>query len=420
MDTNTPYDDWSRHIHAVITFLKPYFDDWRSYVSLVSVFLGIGVLVMENQVLLRMRMGRWEIIGYVVSLLPAPVAKNYRIMGGVCIAASVLTLTSNVLYMLRGWEKPSQFFDWSSGAVRWLTSQIWYAIGMIFLFHVVTRPAQSGVVFFGKFPRDLWAQKWYLCILYIPVHYMLLELCDIHRDTKEILIPLEILVDIMLYNGPFLLILLRILYLAWKVAYDEAVLTGAIFEDGSEGANPLDGRFTGRRRGGSAADCDSGGRSGRDGYVGLAMVDLDEAERGQVGGEHVMDDENGSLKKTRITGSEGQDPDGEDINEFVLEDNEDDDRLLASTSISPGLRRSVGSPARGVSNQSPLVGSPAVRSSPAAKSAMIGTKAHMKKSVMFDVDMTDEGEDNNEDDDDNNRDDRNLRHGGRQEEQRLV
>lgn len=40
-----------------------------------------------------------------------------------------------------------------------MASQIWYAIGMIFLFHVVTRPAQSGVVLFGKFPRDLWAYK---------------------------------------------------------------------------------------------------------------------------------------------------------------------------------------------------------------------------------------------------------------------
>src|SRR4051812_29149735 len=180
-----------------------------------------------------------------IALLPAPVVRSYRIMGGVCVAATALTLTSNVLYMLRGWKEPTEFFAMSSDAVRWLTSQIWYAIGMIFLFHVVTRPAQSGVVLFGKFPRDLWAYKvmneqsspccvsacmhvlrvgsffffcffsdvnvqWYLGILYIPVHYMLLELCDIHRDSKEILVPLEILVDIMLYNGPFLVFLLRV------------------------------------------------------------------------------------------------------------------------------------------------------------------------------------------------------------------
>jgi len=65
MDSNTPYDDWSKHIHAVITFLQPFFNDWRSYARLVSTLLGVGVLVMENQVLLRMRMGRWEILGYV-------------------------------------------------------------------------------------------------------------------------------------------------------------------------------------------------------------------------------------------------------------------------------------------------------------------------------------------------------------------
>jgi hypothetical protein len=80
-------------------------------------------------------------------------------MGGVCITASALTLTSNVLYMLRGWKEPTQYFDWASNIVRWMTGQIWYAIGMIVLFHVVTRPAQSGVVLFGKFPRDLWGYK---------------------------------------------------------------------------------------------------------------------------------------------------------------------------------------------------------------------------------------------------------------------
>lgn len=80
-------------------------------------------------------------------------------MGCVCVAATLLTLLSNVLYMLRGWKEPWHYFDRSLDVVRWLTSQIWYAIGMIFLFHVVTRPAQSGVVIFGKFPRDLWAYK---------------------------------------------------------------------------------------------------------------------------------------------------------------------------------------------------------------------------------------------------------------------
>jgi hypothetical protein len=91
--------------------------------------------------------------------MPPPIAGNYRVMGAVCITATVLTLCSNVLYMLRGWEEPLPFYDWSSKGIRWMTSQIWYAIGMIFLFHVVTRPAQSGVVLFGKFPRDLWAYK---------------------------------------------------------------------------------------------------------------------------------------------------------------------------------------------------------------------------------------------------------------------
>lgn len=62
--------------------------------------------------------------------------------------------------MLRGWkEPPSQYFDWALNVVRWTTGQLWYAIGMIVLFHLVTRPAQSGVALFGKFPRDLWAYK---------------------------------------------------------------------------------------------------------------------------------------------------------------------------------------------------------------------------------------------------------------------
>lgn len=91
-------------------------------------------------------------------------------MGGVCIVATLLTLTSNILYMLRGWKgEPSQSFSWFSDGVRWMTSQIWYAIGMIFLFHVVTRPAQSGVVIFGKFPRDLWSYKVLFMFLFLDV-----------------------------------------------------------------------------------------------------------------------------------------------------------------------------------------------------------------------------------------------------------
>ncbi|KAF9316974.1 hypothetical protein BG003_001356 [Podila horticola] len=280
----SPYDEWSEHIHAVITFLQPFFDDWRSYASMVSALLGVGVLIMENQVLLRMRMGRWEILGYILSLLPPPVASNYRIMGAVCATATVMTLCSNVLYMFRGWEEPLSFYDWASNSIRWLTSQIWYAIGMIFLFHVVTRPAQSGVVLFGKFPRDLWACKWQLCVLYIPVHYLLLKLCDVHKDSKHILIPLEIVVDVVLYNGPFLVILLRLLYWAWKVAYEEAILTGAIYEDEepSEGTNSpsiSELFFIGDSRPGSSTTSTT--RPGTSGYVGLAMEDLDEAEQGQ-------------------------------------------------------------------------------------------------------------------------------------------
>ncbi|KAF9582837.1 hypothetical protein BGW38_010696 [Lunasporangiospora selenospora] len=207
------------------------------------------------------------------ALLPPPVASHYRVMGAVCATATVLTLCSNVLYMLRGWEEPLPFYDWSSNGIRWMTSQIWYAIGMIFLFHVVTRPAQSGVVLFGKFPMDLWSNKWNLCILYLPVRYLLLELCDFHRENKHILIPLEIVVDVVLYNGPFLVILLRLLYLAWKVAYDEAVLTGAIVEsDNDINDFSLGSLFS--RRGRSSS-------SSRDGYVGLAMEDLDDAELGQ-------------------------------------------------------------------------------------------------------------------------------------------
>ncbi|KAF9944377.1 hypothetical protein BGZ70_004712 [Mortierella alpina] len=218
------------------------------------------------------------------ALLPAPVASDYRVMGAVCSTASVLTLCSNVLYMLRGWEEPLPFYDWSSKGIRWMTSQIWYAIGMMLLFHVVTRPAQSGVVLFGKFPRDLWALKWHIGILYFPVRYMLLSLCEMHRDSKQILIPLEIIVDVVLYNGPFLAALLRLIYLAWKVAYDEAVLTGAIYEDDasveSDSAWDIGSLFFSSSSGSTLGRI-STVRPGTSGYVGLAMVDLDEAEQGQ-------------------------------------------------------------------------------------------------------------------------------------------
>ncbi|KAK3843731.1 MAG: hypothetical protein J3R72DRAFT_439797 [Linnemannia gamsii] len=417
MESSEPYYEWTKNIHAVITFLKPFFNDWRSYVSLISMLLGIGVLVMENQVLLRMRMGRWEIGGYVIwclissvlgpifdiivmiglfvycrrkssrmhitnesiakALLPAPVAKNYRFMGGVCTVATLLTLATNILYMLRGWKgEPSQSFSWFSDGVRWMTSQIWYAIGMIFLFHVVTRPAQSGVVIFGKFPRDLWSYKWYLCILYIPVHYMLLELCDVHRDTRHILIPLEIVVDITLYNGPFLVVLLRLLYLAWKVAYDEAVLTGAIFEDDTI-TGPMEGTFSGgsSRRGGSSS------RPGAGGYVGLAMVDMDEAERGDHGRASSGDDEaglsgsHGKLSSSADIRGQGQ---GEDRNQqqqqrhddddddvYVLEDDDDDEQQPAlSAPSSPARRSPVRSPIKSPS------------------------KTPLKKNVVFDLDSS--------------------------------
>ncbi|GJJ71977.1 hypothetical protein EMPS_04334 [Entomortierella parvispora] len=402
MDNNTPYDDWSKHIHAVITFLQPFFNDWRSYARLVSTLLGVGVLIMENQVLLRMRMGRWEIAGYVVwcsisavlgplfdivvmvglfiycrrksnrmhitnesiakALLPAPVAQNYRFMGLVCIAATVLTLFANVLYMLRGWKDPSLYFDWASNILRWTTSQIWYAIAMIFLFHVVTRPAQSGVVFFGKFPRDLWAHKWYLCILYVPVHYMLLELCNIHRETKQILIPLEIIVDVLLYNGPFLLVLLRLLFLGWKVAYDEAVLTGAVYEDQSAASTPMDGGgFTSSNR-----RATSGARPGSNGYVGLAMVDLEDGHAREA---------NISSEDTSRTADAGK-PVSQLEDVYVLEDDDEDEGHSSHLAGTP------------IQTQSPRKGSP-VKSSLNSPS-----KSPSKKSVVFDMDEeTDEDED---------------------------
>ncbi|CAO3574121.1 unnamed protein product [Mortierella alpina] len=293
-------------------------------------------------------------------------------MGCVCVAATLLTLISNVLYMLRGWKEPWHYFDRSLDGVRWLTSQIWYAIGMIFLFHVVTRPAQSGVVIFGKFPRDLWAYKWYLCILYIPVHYMLLELCDVHRDRKEILVPLEILVDLALYNGPFLVFLLRILHLAWKVAYDEAVLTGAIFdEDSSAGVSPVDGGFPGTsRRAPSSHRPDAGS------YVGLAMVDLDEAERGHTIGAH--DQDRGSESPTKAKAAHAEDH-PHDHHVYVLEDGGEEEDVRAS---------------------------PAASRSP--------SRSPLKKSVMFDVD-TAEGEGGESDEDNGHSNRRHV-----VEEERLV
>ncbi|KAF9972395.1 hypothetical protein BGZ73_004477 [Actinomortierella ambigua] len=366
---DSPYDDWSQHIHAVITVLKPYFDDWRSYVSLASTMLGIGILVMENQVLLRMRMGRWEILGYIVSLLPAPVAKNYTIMGAVCFTATLLTLVSNVLYMLRGWQEPLPFYDRASGAIRWMTSQIWYAIGMIFLFHVVTRPAQSGVVLFGKFPRDLWAFKWHLCILYVPVNYLLRELCDIHRENAKVLVPLEILVDISLYNGPFLIILLRLLYLAWKVAYDEAVLTGAIFEDEESGVDsPIPGLFRGDRSarvssGPSTRSARSGtSRPGGGDYVGLAMVDIDEAEHS----DGITVARSGQSPSSAQKGKDGNGDGGvmDSTTIYVLDNEADFDDYVVDMSDSERRKNKGGSPSpKTTGSSSPMSSSASPRMS---------------------------------------------------------
>lgn len=203
---------------------------------------------------------------------------------------------------------------------------------------------------------------------------MLLELCDVHRDTRHILIPLEIVVDITLYNGPFLVMLLRLLYLAWKVAYDEAVLTGAIFEDDST-PGPIESTFSGgsSRRGGSSS------RPGASGYVGLAMVDMDEAERGHGQGSS-GDDEVGSRTKSggvtgdvREQGQQDRDQqqqqrqdDDEDV--YVLEDDDDDElqpALSASTPSSPARRSPVRSPVN-------------------------GTKSPLKKNVVFDLDSSTE------------------------------
>lgn len=112
-----------------------------------------------------------------------------------------------------------------------------------------------------------------------------MELCDVHRDSKHILIPLEIVVDIVLYNGPFLAILLRLLYLAWKVAYDEAVLTGAIYENDSSTYNPAFSIgsffFSNADNSNHARHHSSNSRPGSGDYVGLAMEDLDDAEQGR-------------------------------------------------------------------------------------------------------------------------------------------
>jgi hypothetical protein len=204
---------------------------------------------------------------------------------------------------------------------------------------------------------------------------MLLELCNVHRDTRHILIPLEIVVDITLYNGPFLIVLLRLLYLAWKVAYDEAVLTGAIFEDEST-SGPLEGTFSGgsSRRGGSS------NRPGAGGYVGLAMVDMDEAERGHHGRASSRDDEpelSGSQIKVNASADiRGQAQDrtqqqhqDDDDNVYVLEDEDDDEQHPSLSSSSPARRSPIRSP-----DKSP-------------------SKAPLKKSVVFDLDSSTEDDD---------------------------
>ncbi|KAF9158959.1 hypothetical protein BGX21_003200 [Mortierella sp. AD011] len=166
---------------------------------------------------------------------------------------------------------------------------------------------------------------------------MLLELCDIHRDTKEILVPLEIIVDVVLYNGPFLVVLLRLMYWAWKVAYDEAVLTGAIFEDEDTDS----GRPSGVTRRAATGDRPGGGD-----YVGLAMMDLDDAERGQGSGDHTGKPSN----KTNVVLEE---PEG-DV--YVLEDEDDEAQSHISALNSPSP-----SPAK----------SPLLVNSPIKKSVMV-------------------------------------------------
>ncbi|KAG0243872.1 hypothetical protein BGW41_001061 [Actinomortierella wolfii] len=264
----SPFDDWSQHIHAVITILKPYFGDWRSYASLVSTLLGIGILVMENQVLLRMRMGRWEILGYIIWCISIAKANH------LC------------------------FFSYS------------------------------------------YTTQWHLCLLYIPVNYLLFELCDVHRENAKILIPLEILVDVCLYNGPFLTVLLRLLYLAWKVAYDEAVLTGAIFEDEEAGAeSPIPGLF----RGGRSTRVSSGpstrgsrGGSTRNGgnYVGLAMVDLDEADHPVGSAGSKSEQSSASAHKGKGSNSSGGSDDDttNSTTIYVLDDEDDHDEDTANPS----------------------------------------------------------------------------------------
>ncbi|KAG0273130.1 hypothetical protein BGZ95_011046, partial [Linnemannia exigua] len=197
-----------------------------------------------------------------------------------------------------------------------------------------------------------------------------------------------IVVDITLYNGPFLVVLLRLLYLAWKVAYDEAVLTGAIFEDDTT-AGPMEGTFSGisSRRGGSSS------RPGAGGYVGLAMVDMDEAERGHHGRASSGDDEAGlsgshgkSSASADIRGQgqgQGQgrnqqqqyqqqqrhDDDDDDV--YVLEDEDDDEQQPALSAPS--------SPAR----QSPV-------RSPVRSPVKSPSKTPLKKNVVFDLDSSTE------------------------------
>ncbi|KAF9109020.1 hypothetical protein BGX27_008071 [Mortierella sp. AM989] len=370
MDTNSPYDDWSKHIHAVITFLKPYFNDWRSYVSLVSVVLGIGILIMESQVLLRMRMGRWEILGYAVWCLCWDLGYETVIISFVLGPIFDIIAMVGIFLYCRHKRQADNLID--SSIIARLELLRNNSMKRVF----ISLPAQSGVVLFGKLPRDLWAYKWYLCILYIPVRYMLLELCDIHRDTKEILIPLEIIVDVLLYNGPFLVVLLRLMYWAWKVAYDEAVLTGAIFEDEDTGPGSIDSSFAGSQR-----RMPAGSRSRGGDYIGLAMVDLDEVERGQ--GSNIHTAKTSTLSNNTRTAAGG--PEG-DV--YILEDEEEDDDVPAPASA---LKSPSKSPVK-----SPLIA---------------------KKSVMFDTDTEEEGTEN---EDQGHHAYYSPQRGGRQEQEPLV
>ncbi|KAF9977814.1 hypothetical protein BGZ65_007242, partial [Modicella reniformis] len=308
MEMDSPFDEWSRNVHAVITFLKPFFDDWRSYASLLSALLGVGVLIMENQVLLRMRMGRWEILGYVlwciISSMLGPIFDIVVMLGllAYCRHRSArMHITNETIAKGMGshrlYEKMTgriadKIMSWHYSA--WDQSTNW-ALVLIALLPapVAANYRIMGIVCITASFVTL-CSNWSLCILYLPVRYMLLELCDIHRDSKHILIPLEILVDIVLYNGPFLAILLRLLYLAWQVAYDEAVLTGAIYENESSSGpvrNPAlslgsfffsnaSNNNNNNNNNNNSHSRRHSSRPGANGYVGLAMEDLEEAEQG--------------------------------------------------------------------------------------------------------------------------------------------